>query len=258
MATADLIIDYIFTGYQFLFYGAPFIIVVWLVFLFLMWKKWPMDVVIIEKRGENLIKSNERAGKYIDPYTGLTGYRFRKTKHTIPIVNYDWVLHNNPIATNFLERLINILRPTIGTLFFFRYGSKQYKPIKIRQGYKVVTTWQEIKDKQGNPVRIMIYNQLDPRDKLGTLDFEVVDWDNINFMVQEQRASFARRQKKGEFLKQILIPLGAMIIAALVCIMMIKFSYDWAVGMRGAVIGEVPKEATTPDFPIISDLLPGE
>ena len=75
----------------------------------------------------------------------------------------------------------------------------------------------------------------------------------MNFMVQEQRASFARRIKKGEFLKQIIIPLGAMVIAALVCIMMIKFSYDWAVGMRGSTaVGP----AKTPNIPIISDLVP--
>ncbi|GAG86207.1 unnamed protein product, partial [marine sediment metagenome] len=77
-----------------------------------------------------------------------------------------------------------------------------------------------------------------------------------NFMVQEQRASFARRQKKGEWIKQILIPLGALVISALVCIMMIKFSYDWAVGMRGTVV-PASNQATVPNLPIISDIIPG-
>lgn len=256
MAIVDQIIDIIFQSYQILFYGAPFIFIVWLFIMKFIWKKWPVDVVIIEKRGENLIKTNDRAGKYIDPYTGLTGYKLRHIKDTLPIVNYDWVLHNKNEATNLLEKLINLLRPTIGTMFFFRYGSKQYKPIKIRQGNNCIIQYQEVKDKHGNPTHIRIYHQLDPRDKLGTLNFEVVDWDNMNFMVQEQRASFARRIKKGEFYKQILIPLGALVISALVCIMMIKFSYDWAVGMRGQVV-DVPAEATAPDIPIISDLMPG-
>ena len=253
MAIIDTLIDYIFQFYQILFYGAPFILIAWLFVMKFIWKKWPVDVVIIEKRGENLIKTNDRAGKYEDPYTGLTGYRLRKAGDDVPIVNYEWVLHNNMVHNSLLERLVNLLRPTIGTLFFFRYGSKQYKPIKIKQGNQFTIQYQEMKDKKGNQVYIKVYQQLDPRDKLGTLDFEVVDWDNMNFMVQEQRASFARRIKKGEFLKQIIIPLGAMVIAALVCIMMIKFSYDWAVGMRGSTaVGP----AKLPNIPIISDLVP--
>ena len=49
-----------------------------------------------------------------------------------------------------------------------------------------------------------------------------------------------------------------MVVAALVCIMMIKFSYDWAVGMRGAGGAGVPdKPATAPNIPIVSDLIPG-
>ena len=257
MSAVDQVIEIIFQSYQILFYGAPFIFIAWLFLMKILWKKWPVEAVIIEKRGENLIKTNDRAGKYVDPYTGLTGYRLRQAKDNVPIVNYNWVMHNNMIHNSILERLINLLRPTIGTVFFFRYGSKQYKPIKITHGGKHIIQYQEVKDKNGNPVYIKIYHQLDPRDKLGTLNFEVVDWDNMNFMVQEQRASFARRIKKGEFMKQIIIPLGAMVIAALVCVMMIKFSYDWAVGMRGAVGITPPKEAVAPNIPIISDLIPG-
>jgi len=242
-------------------YGWPFFILIWLFALKIRWKNWPVDVVIIEKRGDNLIKTNDRAGKYTDPYTKVTGYRLQKSKDSIPVVNYDWVLHNVPLATTFFERIVNIIRPNIGTLFFFRYGSKQYKPIKIGEGKDVKEVFQEMKDKEGNLIYTKIYQQFDPRDKLGALDFEVVDWDNMNFMVQEQRASMERRQKKGEFLKQILIPLGIIAVAALVCIIMIKFSYDYAIQMKNTNPGSYAPPQNTPaeapNIPVISDLIPG-
>ena len=259
MTIIDTIFIYFESIYVIIFWGWPFMLLVWLFILKMMWKGWPVDVVIIEKRGENLIKTNDRAGKYVDPYTGMTGYKLRKSKDTVPIVNYEWVLHCVPVHTTFFDRLVNIIRPTIGTMFFFRYGSKQYKPIQVNQNEKNKLVYQEIKDKSGNPIYINVYQQFDPRHKMGALDFDIIDWDNMNFMVQEQRASFVRRQKKGEWIKQIAIPLGLAIVVALVCIIMIKFSYDWAVGMRGQAGASVPSsgEATSPNIPIIGDLVPG-
>ena len=260
MTVVDQIFAFFEAFYLILFWGWPFILLAWIFILKFMWKKWPVDVIIIEKRGENLIKTNDRAGKYVDPYTGMTGYILRKPKDKIPIVNYEWVLHNVVVHTTIFDRLVNLIRPTAGTIFFFRYGSKQYKPIIITQNNKIIKTFEEIKSKDGKPIYNNVYQQFDPRKVLGALDFEVVDWDNMNFMVQEQRASFERRRKKGEFLKQILIPLGALVIAALVCIMMIKFSYDWAVGMRGmtALTPTESQPATVPDIPFIKHILPGE
>ena len=249
-----------FTTIKIIFlYGWPFILLAWIFILKNKWKNWPVEAIIIEKRGDNLIKTSDRAGKYIDPYTKMTGYRLQKSKDSIPVVNYDWVLHHVPVATTFFERIVNLIRPNIGTLFFFRYGSKQYKPIKIREEKNVKITYQEFKDKDGNPIYNQIYQQFDPRDKLGALDFEVVDWDNMNFMVQEQRASMERRQKKGEFLKQILIPLGLMLVAALVCIIMIKFSYDYALEFKNSNPSSysTPSPAEVPNIPIINDLVPG-
>ncbi len=241
-------------------YGWPFMLLVWIFILKMRWKNWPVDVVIIEKRGENLIKTNDRAGKYVDPYTGITGYRLQKAKDTIPVINYDWVMHNVAIPTTLFEKFVNIIRPNIGTLFFFRYGSKQYKPVKINQHGKLREMFQEIKDKKGNSIYIKIYEQFDPRHKLGSLEFEVVDWDNMNFMVQEQRASMERRRKKGEFVKGILIPLGLAVVSALVCIIMIKFSYDYAIAMKDSTpsVKTPQAPATTPNIPIISGIMPGQ
>jgi len=239
-----------------LLYGWPFLILIWLVVLKVMWKNWPVDVVIIEKRGENLIKTNDRAGKYKDPYTGMIGYRLKKSKDTFPVVNYDWVLHNTAVATTFFDRIINLLRGNIGTLFLFRYGSKQYKPINVKQNGETKLKLQEQRDKFGKPIWINCYQQFDPRLTLGSLDFEVVDWDNMNFMVQEQRASIIRRQKKSEMWKTALIPVAMLAVTALICIIAIKLSFDFAGDVKNTNI-----QASTPppkDTNILDSIKPGE
>lgn len=258
MPSAVDIIFQIFLGVgQFLIYGGWLLILAVLVLFWkIRWAKWPVEAEIIEKRGSNLIKTNDRARRYIDPYTKLTGYRLLKSKDDIPVINYDWVLHNAFRPTNFLEWIVNKLRGNIGTIFLFRYGSKQYKPIKIREKAETKIIYKEIKDEKGNPVFIKVYQQLDPRDKLGILDFEVVDWDNMNFMVQEQRASLERRQKKSGWMKQIMIPLMIIGIAALVSIIMLKFSFDWAIAMKGTS-SQTTQNAQPAKIPIIGDIIPG-
>jgi len=220
-------------------------------------KNWPVEAIIIEKRGNNLIKTNDRAGKYIDPYTGITGYRLQKAKDTIPIVNYDWVMHNVNVNTNVLEKIINFLRGNTGTIFLFRYGSRQYKPIKVGEAPGNTMKLEEVKDSKGQPVTINIYKQLDPRNKLGLLDFEVVDWDNMNFMVQEQRASMERRKKNGDWIKTIAIPLAIIGAAVIFSIIMIKFGFDFATDLKSSAAAVPDKPAEKPNIPIISDMLPG-
>lgn len=232
------------------------ILLVWVGFLKFKWKNWPIEAVIIEKRGENLIKTNDRCGRYKDPYTGMTGYKLMKSKDSVPVVDFNIVLHNNAIHTNMLERFVNLIRGNSGTIFLFRYGSKQYKPIRINQTGKVHL--EEVKDKDGNPVMINMYKPLDPRNVLGVLDFEVVDWDNMNQMVQEWKATIERRQKSKEFWKQIVIP--AIIIGATVIfsIVMIKFGYDFAMNLKGSSApAPADKPAEKPNIPIINDVIPG-
>lgn len=234
------------------------ILLVWLLIAKWRMSKWPVEAVIIEKRGNNLIKTNDRAGRYSDPYTNITGYKLQKCKDTIPILNYDWVLHNVFVPTSILERLVSFLRGNIGTIFLFRYGSKQYKPIKINDNGQVKMIYETVKDSSGNDMVVQMYQPFDPRDKLGALDFEVIDWDNMNFMVQEQRASIERRKRQGEFLKSVVIPLAALAVSVILCIIMIKFGYDYAVSLKPiAQVTETPK-ATAPNIPVISSLVPGQ
>ena len=75
----------------------------------------------------------------------------------------------------------------------------------------------------------------------------------MNFMVQEQRATFERRKRKKEFLKQVLIPLAVLVIVGLVCIIMIKFSYDYAIALKGS---KPPEPVTNPNIPVVNNLIP--
>lgn len=254
---ANLIIEIWETTKIILLYGWPFLLLLYLGVRRMLLKNWPVEAIIIEKRDNNLVKTNDRAGKYRDKYTGIVGYRLQKSGDTIPVLNYDWVLHNMFRPTTVGERVLHLLRGNIGTIFLFRYGSKQYKPIKIQESGKTKTVLQEIKDKNGNPVLVNIYQAIDPRDKFGTLDFEVIDWDNMNFMVQEQRASIERRKKQSEFWKQIAIPLAMLAITAIVCIIMIKFGFDYATAFKGGSATGSEQQAKPPDIPIISDMIPG-
>ena len=256
MDTIDLIFQYVNNGLTIAYWSTPVIIVLFLLILKIMLKKYPIDVVIIEKRGNNLTKTNDRAGKYYDSYSGLTGYKLQKQKDTIPVLNYDWVLHNTGKPTNMFEWLVSKLRDEVGTLFLFKYGAKQYKPVLIKQNNDKKFIYKSLKDKNGQPILMQIYEQFDPRRHLGALDFEVIDWDNMNFMVQEQRASFERRQKKKDFWKQVVIPLMIMACATIVSIIMIKFSYDLAIAHGTPTVPKTTDTAKAPNIPVVNDIIP--
>jgi len=231
-------------------------LICWLFYLKIRWAKFPLEVIIYEKRGENIVQTNDRAGRYNDPYTKTIGYKLQKAKDRIPIVDFEAVIHRNMLHTTIFERFVNLLRPTAGAIHLFRYGSKQYKPIKIKTANGVTLKYEEVKGEDGQPVYVNIYKSLDPRSKLGVLDFEVVDWDNMNMMVQEFQITNERRKKQSEFWKQIVIP--AIIIGATVIfsIVMIKFGYDYASSLASsAPVAKAPAEK--PNIPIIGDLLPG-
>ena len=253
MANIDVIFSWIQTIKLVFLYGWPFMLLLWIVALKIKWRNWPIDVVIIEKRGDNFIKSNDRAGKYTDPYTGMVGTKLQKNKDTIPVVNYEWILHNNAKFTTIFDRFINLLRDTMGTVFLFKYGVRQYKPIYVNENNTRKLILKELKNKKGEPILVYLYEQFDPRKSLGSLNFEVIDWDNMNFMVQEQRASFERRQKKKGFMREIVIPLAALAVTAILCIIFIKFSYDYAIAMKGGV---PDKPATNPNIPVVSNIIP--
>lgn len=220
-----------------------------------LWSKYPIEAIIFEKRGENLVKTNDRVGKVNDKYSDMTYYRLKKSGDTIPVYNFDWVLHNAAAPMNILEKYVNILQGNSGTIFLFRYGSKQYKPINMKPG-ETKKKFVEVLGNDGKPNYVNQYVQFDPRKELGLLEFEVIDWDNMNFMVQEQRASIIRRQKKGEFWKQTLLPLAALAAVALVSIFMLKFSADAGANLAGTP--PAPAEPSIIGGAIDNAIQPGE
>lgn len=240
-------------------YGWPFFILVAIIVMKMRWKNWVIDVVILERRGKNIVKSNDRAGMYIDKFTKLRGYKLMKSKETIPVVEYDWILHNNLKHLSMLERIVNILRPTAGTLFLFKYGSKQYKPIIAKSVEDAEKKLVSIKNAEGKDVVVYQYQQFDPRGYLNPVSMEVFDWDNMNFALQEMRASFERREKQNSWMKQYLMPIAALVVTALVCIVMLKFSMEKSASLAAVQCGNQPTqtpEPNTPNIPIVGDLFP--
>jgi len=255
MATGDPLMDTINLVFDIFKYGWPLMIVLMLVIWKLRWKNYPVDAVIYEKRGSNIVKTNDRMGKFFDKHTNITGYRFMKTKDTIPVPNFEWILVCNEQKTNILEKIIGFLRPTIGSATMFKYGTKQYKSIEVKDNGKTRMKYVTIKDKEGKPIVINQYEFLDPRDKLKVLNFDVIDWDNMNFMVQEQRASAERRRSKSEFWKQIIIPIAMLGITGIICIVVIKMAFDYAATINPKA-AEVPQEpAQSPN--ILNGIIPG-
>jgi hypothetical protein len=259
METIDIVFNTITTIWSVLKWTWWIGVVVFLFALKQKWKAYPLEAIIIEKRGNNLIKTNDRCGKFIDPFDHLVKYKLQKAKDTIPVLNFEWILVNAFKPTNFFEKFVNLLRGDIGTVFLYRYGTKQYKPINIKENKNGKMSYQEILGDDGKPIIINVYQPFDPRHKLGALDFEVVDWDNMNFMIQEQRASILRRQKQGEWLKQTLIPLIIVAACVIIGIIILKFSSDAGINLKSGSpsqsVQEKPAEA--PKIPVIGDLIPG-
>ena len=218
--------------YQVLFYTWPFVLVIVLFLMKRKFKKFPIEAVIFEKRGDNLIKTNDRLGKIEEASTGMSFYRFSKSKETIPVLNYEWVLHSKVVHTNFIERILNLLRTNEGTVFLFKYGSRQYKPIPISaNGGKLKLT--PMKDTDGKIIYSYQYEHFDPRWVVGVLNFDVIDWDDMNFMVQEQRASIERRTKKRDKMMQYIIPITIIAASLIVSIFILKFSSDAGARLGG-------------------------
>lgn len=219
--------------------------------------KYPIEAIILERRENNLIASNDVVGKIDDKKTGLTSYRLKAAKETTQVVNYEWMVHRKLKATNMMEKAMNFLRPYEGTVFFFKYGSKQYKPINVRlPNGKITKEFKAVQDENGNPIFIEVLNQINPHKKLANIDFEVIDWDNINFMIQEQRATDQRRRAKNSWLSQYAVPLAMIGASAVILIIAMYFSVQLAKG-AGAAASASQQQAQPAKVPVIGNIIPG-
>lgn len=226
------------------------------------YEAFPVDVIIIERRGDNLIKTNERAGRKINDETQVSYYQLKTCGETMPVYNFEWMLHNADKPMSIFEKIVSFLRPTIGTVFLLKYGSKQYKPLQInsKTDTENVLKLKELKNTDGTSVFKYDYAQFDPRWVLDVLDFEVVDWDNMNFMVQEQRASIMRRAGGLDWLKQLAVP--AMLIAGtvIVALFILKFSAEAGAVLKaggGVAAPEGGAEAALADSGVIGGAING-
>lgn len=254
MATADLITQIL----NYVLWIIPLILVGALLIIVMRNKRFPLQMIILERRGENLVVTNDWGGRYKDKYSGLNGYTLLKAKDKVPVVNYDWIIHTNIQTRSFIGAMANKLMPLQGTVFLYRYGSKQYKPLKVSENKDAKKQYKEIVGNDGKPILIEMYQQFDPRGYLHGVNFEVMDWDDFNFMVQEFKASYERRKTQKQFWKEIVIP--AMIIggAVVVSIVMIKYASDFSAILSKNVPSSTPQNTTTTsgaNIPVVSNLL---
>lgn len=222
-----------------------------------MLSKYPIGVTIYEKRGQDLIVTNDVAGRFDSP---VNAYRLKISKDSMPIPQYDWVLQNMYKPTNLFEKLSNFLAGKIGHITVFKYSSKQYKPIKVQMADGVRTVLKEIKDKNGNPIYIHIYEPINPKISMTKLNFEVIDWDDINHMTQELRAIALRRAPLLNFLEKY----GGWIAFLLGVLIIIFAGYYYKEMMLDAgaryssMIGPentpTNNTATVPNIPLIGDI----
>lgn len=205
--------DFVGEAAKIFFYGFSWWVIPLLLLFFYRKKqsKYPIEVVVFEKRGENLVYNHDCAGRFADP---INCYRLKKSKDTIPIPQYDWVLQYMAQPRNFIEKLNNFMAGKIGTIVLFKYGSKQYKPIDVRIGSKTIRKFKEVKDKHGNSVWITVYEPINVKREMSRLDFEVIDWDDINHMIQEIRATISRRSPAAKFMEKYGALVGLGLVAA--------------------------------------------
>mgnify|MGYP001562235339 FL=1 len=128
----------------------------------------------------------------------------------------------------------------------------------------------QIKNVKGETVYINVYVPINPKQTMQMLDFEIIDWDDVNHMTQELRAIALRRSPLAKFLEKyagiIAICLGvfALIIAGYYYKDMMADASTKAVGLINANNPNAIKQtnpntnnnpATTPNIPLIGDLI---
>lgn len=233
MAVANELLSYL---YIFIVYFSWWVIpILGIVIAKVRWSRWPIEAIIVERRGDNLILTNDRIGKREDPASGHTTYRLLKMKDVIDVLPFDTILHKAHKNTNLLETIVSKLRPTIGCVHLLKYGSKQYKPIKISASDKGLLA----QDENGNfiPVKEMldsngnaIYHEnlipFDIRNYLGVIDFQVIDWDDVNTTLNEIENSRLRRIAKWDSWAKFLLPVAIIGVAGVIAIIVIYLTYD--------------------------------
>ena len=216
--------------------------------------QYPIEAVIYEVRGENLVHQRDVCGRFEYP---VTCYRLKNNKDTIPIPQYDWILNNISKPTNLFDKIAMLLCGKAGTITLLKYGSKQYKPIDVNMVDGMKRKFKEVKDKKGNPVWVTIYEPINVKESISKLDFEVIDWDDINHMTQEIRAIIQRRSPVKSFLEKY----GPAIAFAAICFMFIfalYYSYELIISAGDRYINAAreiagvtpPPKDVTPDLPL--------
>lgn len=218
-----------------------------LIFAKVKWSKFPISAIILEMRGDNIILTNDRIGKREDKGSGHTTYRIQKIGDVIDVLPFESILHTVFKPTNFLEYVINKLRPTVGTVHLLKYGSKQYKPVKIIRNKEThVTGFETIKDKNGQDILVERVLPFDVRKQLGVIDFQIIDWDDVNTTLNEIENSRIRRIAKWDTWAKFLLPLAIIAMTVMLAIVVIYLTYDAQLQFCSAPPQPTPETASLP------------
>ena len=262
-ATSIAIAGDIFKALQgFFFLVLPLILVGGLLYYKKKLTLFPIAAIILERRDNNLIMKTDRIGRVrID---GIWKYKFRKSKETIPNPDYDWIVSGTYTPTNFFEKIAKMVSSPVGFAYFYKYGSQQYKPVDIKlnditssdkKNFK--TVFRPILNEKGEKVYIKKIMQISPK-KMVVPEFDVIDWDNMNFIVQEHAASDERRKKKDDFMKKVLIPMVTIAVAAIVLIIAMYFAVQLVQFGAGSVGSAAPvaQAEVGAGIPVIGGMMP--
>jgi len=199
------------------------------------WGKWPIEAIILERRGDNIVKVNDRIGRRYNKQTGHTHYILQKMGDIIDVIPFETMLHCTVKPTNFPEWFVNKLRPTVGCVHLLKYGSKQYKPIKVISSDKGLMAQdengnfiavKEMLDAEGKTVYHQNLQPFDIRDHLGVMDFQVIDWDDVNTTLNEIENSRLRRLAKFESWAKFTVPIAIIAVVGIICVIFLYLTYD--------------------------------
>lgn len=227
-------------------------------------KLFPIAAIVIERRDNNLVIKTDRIGRVNE--AGIWKYKFRKSKETIPNPDYNQIVNGTYTPSNLFEKIAFMLDAPIGFAFFYKYGSQQYKPVRIRlkdaegnQTEQFKTVFKPTRDEYGNKVYVKQTVQISPFSKMVIPEFDIIDWDNMNFIVQEHENTDNRRKKKEDFMKKILIPAMIIGVAAVIFIVAMYFASQLVQFGASQISGVAPVaggNVTGAGVPILGGMMP--
>lgn len=182
-------------------------------------KKFPLSVIVWERRGDDLMTSfNQKLGRVVE--NGITKWKFKGSAlgrggDTLPPETYE---------------LVSKSASSTGVIHLIKYGAGQYKPVDIRDLFKHYCTEHltecfNLKNIEG--VERLYCDQCkgEPKKTLGGR-FKIIDADDMNFKLLEFRATMERRKAIEDAITKY-APLIGLALIVVFGMIVAYFGYDY-------------------------------